>query len=364
MRQAGCFTAPTPAFTRSSRSASSSPARPRTSTPPSSSADRRASPLLPRGAGTSLCGQAIGRAVLLDMSKYLNRVLEVNAAERWARIQPGVVLDELNAQLRPHNLWFAPDVSPSNRATLGGMLGNNSSGARSIVYGRTLEHVLEMTALLPDGHTLSARPLSEDELARQVASPSREGDIYRTLTRLVSTHHEEILARYPKILRRVGGYALDEFIGGKPFSLARLLVGSEGTLATTLEAKLNLEPRPTPAQVALMVVHFRTMPEALESTSEILTTGPTAVELADKYILDLTRRSLEYARQLTFVQETRARCSSWSITARPRRSCRPSWTGWRRIAGGTGSARRSPAPSPPRTSRRSGRSARPGWRSC
>ncbi len=259
-------------------------------------------PILPRGAGTSLCGQAVGRAVVLDMSKYLNRVLEVNTEERWARVQPGVVLDELNAQLRPHGLWFAPDVSPSNRATLGGMIGNNASGARSIVYGRTLEHVREMTVVLPDGHTLAARPLTEDELARALVSTTREGDLYRTLHRLVETHRREILARYPKILRRVGGYALDEFVNGQPFSLARLLVGSEGTLATTLEAKINLEPRPAPTQVALMVVHFGTMFEALESTTEILTTGPTAIELADKYILDLTRRSLEYARQMTFVQ--------------------------------------------------------------
>jgi FAD/FMN-containing dehydrogenase/Fe-S oxidoreductase len=259
-------------------------------------------PILPRGAGTSLCGQAVGRAVVLDMSKYLNRVLEVNPEERWARIQPGVVLDELNAQLRPLGLWFAPDVSPSNRATLGGMIGNNASGARSIVYGRTLEHVREMTVVLPDGHTLAARALAEDELARALALTTREGDLYRTLHRLVDAHRHEILARYPKILRRVGGYALDEFVNGQPFSLARLLVGSEGTLATTLEATINLEPRPAPTQVALMVVHFRTMFEALESTTEILTTGPTAIELADKYILDLTRRSLEYARQMTFVQ--------------------------------------------------------------
>ena len=259
-------------------------------------------PILPRGAGTSLCGQAVGRAVVLDMSKYLNRVLEVNPEERWARIQPGVVLDELNAQLRPHGLWFAPDVSPSNRATVGGMIGNNASGARSIVYGRTLEHVREMTVVLPDGHTLAARALAEDELARALALTTREGDLYRTLHRLVGAHRHEILARYPKILRRVGGYALDEFVNGQPFSLARLLVGSEGTLATTLEATINLEPRPAPTQVALMVVHFRTMFEALESTTEILTTGPTAIELADKYILDLTRRSLEYARQMTFVQ--------------------------------------------------------------
>ena len=212
------------------------------------------------------------------------------------------MLDELNARLRPHGLWFAPDVSPSNRATLGGMIGNNASGARSIVYGRTLEHVKEMTVVLPDGHILSARTLAADELARTLAATTREGDLYRTLHRLVGAHRNEILARYPKILRRVGGYALDEFVNGQPFSLARLLVGSEGTLATTLEAKINLEPRPTPSQVALMVVHFETMFEALESTTEILATGPTAIELADKYILDLTRRSLEYARQMTFVQ--------------------------------------------------------------
>jgi FAD/FMN-containing dehydrogenase/Fe-S oxidoreductase len=259
-------------------------------------------PMLPRGAGTSLCGQAVGRAVVLDMSKYLNRVLEVNAEERWARVQPGVVLDELNAQLHPFGLWFAPDVSPSNRATLGGMIGNNASGARSLVYGRTLEHVREMSVALPDGQTLAVRALAEDELARALASTTREGNLYRTLHRLIDTHRREILARYPKILRRVGGYALDEFVNGQPFSLARLLVGSEGTLATTLEAKINLERRPAPTQVALMVVHFRTMFEALESTTEILTTGPTAIELADKYILDLTRRSLEYARQMTFVQ--------------------------------------------------------------
>jgi Fe-S oxidoreductase/FAD/FMN-containing dehydrogenase len=177
-------------------------------------------------------------------------------------------------------------------------MGNNASGARSIVYGRTLEHVREMTVVLPDGHTLAARALAEDELARALALTTREGDLYRTLHRLVGAHRHEILARYPKILRRVGGYALDEFVNGQPFSLARLLVGSEGTL----EAMINLEPRPAPTQVALMVVHFRTMFEALESTTEILTTGPTAIELADKYILDLTRRSLEYARQMTFVQ--------------------------------------------------------------
>jgi FAD/FMN-containing dehydrogenase/Fe-S oxidoreductase len=259
-------------------------------------------PLLPRGGGTSLNGQSVGRAVHLDMSKYLNRVLEVNPEERWARVQPGVVLDELNAQLRPHNLWFPPDVSPSSRATLGGMMGNNSSGARSIVYGKTIDHVLEQRAVLADGTLLTARALSAEELARMSEAPGREGEITRTLQRLVAAHREEILRRYPKIMRRVGGYNLDEFVTGKPFNLARILVGSEGTLATVLEAKVNLEPRPKPGETALMVIHFSDMLQGLDAAPEILTTGPSAVEFTDKYILDLSRSTLEYARQMTFVQ--------------------------------------------------------------
>ncbi len=257
-------------------------------------------PMLPRGAGTALAGQAVGRAIHLDMSKYLNQVLEVNEEERWARIQPGVVLDELNAQLRSHGLWFAPDPSPSNRATVGGMLGNNSSGARSLLYGRTMEHVLEMKVLLSDAEIITTRTLTDDELEAKLRAPGLEGDIHRAVQRLVTTHRDEIIKRYPKIMRRVGGYSLDEFVNGKPFNLSRILVASEGTLATTLEARINLEPRPK--MTALMVVHYRTMLEALESTMEILTTGPSAVELVDKYIMDLTRASLDYARQMTFVQ--------------------------------------------------------------
>ena len=259
-------------------------------------------PVLPRGGGTALAGQAVGRAIHLDMSKYLNQVLEVNAEERWARIQPGVVLDELNAQLRSHGLWFAPDPSPSNRATIGGMIGNNSSGARSLLYGRTMEHVLEMKVMLSDAQTITTRSLTDDEREAKLRVPGLEGDIYRAVQRLVTTHRDEIVKRYPKIMRRVGGYSLDEFVNGKPFNLSRILVASEGTLATTLEAKINLEPRPKPVETALMVVHYRDMFEALESTMEILTTSPSAVELVDKYIMDLTRASLEYARQMSFVQ--------------------------------------------------------------
>lgn len=260
-------------------------------------------PLLPRGAGTALSGQSVGRAVILDMSKELNRVLEVNLEEGWARVEPGVVLDELNAQLRPHGLWFPPDPSPSNRATIGGMIGNNSSGARSIVYGRTMEHVRELTVALADGQVAVARELSPETLDRVAAQETREGWAVRSVRDLVAAHRDEIRRRYPKILRRVGGYPLDEFVvDGRPFSLARILVGSEGTLATTLEARINLVPRPAPHQIGLVVIHFRTMLEALAASQEILETGPSGIELVDKYVLDLTRASLEYARQLTFVQ--------------------------------------------------------------
>src|SRR5574341_1657601 len=261
---------------------------------------RHGVPILPRGGGTALAGQAVGRAVQLDMSKSLTQVLEFNVEERWARVQPGVVLDELNAELRPLGLWFAPDVSPSNRATLGGMMGNNASGARSIIYGRTMEHVREMRVVLPNAQVIAARTLTDGELAAKLKLPGLEGELYRQVQRLTTTYRDEILKRYPKILRRVGGYALDEFVNGKPFNLVRLLVSSEGTLATSLEATINLEPRPQ--MTALMVIHYRSMLEALESTMEILTTGPSAVELVDKYVMDLTRASLEYARQLTFVQ--------------------------------------------------------------
>jgi FAD/FMN-containing dehydrogenase/Fe-S oxidoreductase len=259
-------------------------------------------PILPRGGGTALAGQAIGRAVLIDMSKYLNQVLEVNREERWARVRPGVVLDELNAQLRPLDLWFAPDVSPSNRATLGGMMGNNSSGARSLIYGRTMEHVLEMRVALADAQVIRTGPLEPDALDAKLRLGGLEGELYRAVQRLTTTHRDEILRRYPKIMRRVGGYALDEFVHGKPFNLSRILVSSEGTLATTLEARINLEPRPRPAETALMVVHYRDMFEALESTMEIVSTGPAAVELVDQYILDLSRANMELSRQMAFVQ--------------------------------------------------------------
>ncbi len=262
--------------------------------------NRHGVPILPRGGGTSLAGQAVNRAVVLDFSPRMNQLLEVSQEEQWCRVQPGLVQDELNVLVRPQGLLFGPDTSTSNRATLGGMLGNNSAGAHSIVYGLTLHHVLELTVLLADGSEVVLKDLSPEAFQAKLRGNGLEGQIYREVVRIVGEHREEILARYPKILRRVSGYNLDEFVKDQPFNLARLVVGSEGTLATVVEAKLRLVPRPK--FTALDVIHYADLQEALESSQEILGTGPYAVELTDKMILDLARGNLEQSKRMGFVQ--------------------------------------------------------------
>ncbi len=241
-------------------------------------------PVTMRGGGTSQGGQAIGAGLQIDTSKYYNRVLEVNAEERWARVEPGVVLDELNAQLAPLGLRFAPDISTASRATVGGMMSNNSSGARSVYYGKTIDHVLEQTVALSDASVVHFRPIRRAEIP---SGATLEADCYRAVLRLASAHAAEVDRRYPKILRRVGGYNLDEFIDAeKPVNLAKLIVGSEGTLGVILEAKLNLVP--LPKAKAVMVIPFAELLEALAATPIILQHKPSAVEVMDKSILDYT----------------------------------------------------------------------------
>src|SRR5213075_2308419 len=158
-----------------------------------------------RGGGTSQAGQAIGAGVIVDTSKYLNHLIEVNVAERWARVEPGIVLDELNAQLKPHGLRFAPDISTASRATVGGMIANNSSGARSVLYGKTIDHVLEQHVVLSDGSVAYFRPLAAAELDAACAGDSLEATCYREVRRVAAECADEVERRFPKILRRVGG---------------------------------------------------------------------------------------------------------------------------------------------------------------
>ncbi|MCS6858848.1 MAG: FAD-binding protein [Abditibacteriales bacterium] len=265
-------------------------------------------PILPRGSGTSLGGQTVGKAIVLDFSKYMNHILELNADEGWVRVQPGVVLDELNAALRPQGLMFAPDVATSNRASLGGMVGNNSSGAHSLLYGKTVDHVRAVEVVLADG----TRVMLGDQSSHAALPAARIAD---GLRRIVAENRDEIMTRFPKILRRVAGYNLEWFLPLEDrrafargrlqplvdeFNLAKILVGSEGTLATTVEATLNLVP--VPKRTALCVVHFDDLYESLEATPLCLDCEPSAVELTDKFILDLTRGNRVHARQRAFLQ--------------------------------------------------------------
>ena len=274
-------------------------------------------PILPRGGGTSLAGQSVGEAIVLDMSKYMNRLLEVNAAERWARVEPGIILDELNHQLKPHGLMYAPDVATSSRANVGGTIGNNSAGSHSLIYGKTIDHVMSLDLVLSNTEEVTALPISLKELETKKRGNTLEAHIYGELCRICADNASEIRKRYPRILRRVAGYNLDEYVkdaGSKevtpyrrdgcdadhPFSLTKILVGSEGTLATTVEATINLVP--TPKLTALCVVHFDSLITSMEAMQPILACNPTAVELIDKTILDMARGSLEFSRLTTFIE--------------------------------------------------------------
>jgi FAD/FMN-containing dehydrogenase/Fe-S oxidoreductase len=264
-------------------------------------------PITARGGGTSQAGQSIGAGVILDFSKYCHRILEMNAADKWVRVEPGCVLDDLNQHVKPHGLQFAPDISTANRATIGGMIANNSSGTHSIIHGKTIDHVLELKALLADGSVIDACPLTEAELAAKCARQEMEGAGYRTLLRLAAEHADEIERRYPKILRRVGGYNLDAFAAcglalanSQATNLANLFVGSEGTLGIVLEAKLRLIE--LPRAKALLVVQFAGLLDALAATPRILTHQPAALEVMDRRILDCTKLNAEASRLRDFIQ--------------------------------------------------------------
>jgi FAD/FMN-containing dehydrogenase/Fe-S oxidoreductase len=235
-------------------------------------------PVLPRGAGTSQCGQTVGRALVIDTSKHLNSVVAFDKAARRVTVEPGVVMDRLNAYLRPHGLFFPVDVSPSNRATIGGMAGNNSCGARSIRYGNMVHNVHAIEAILADGETLAFGPADE--------ATGRAAALWERLRALGLSEADEIKARFPKVLRRVGGYNIDELAGNRP-NLARLLVGSEGTLAFSTRITLDLQP--VPKHRALGICHFPRFYAAMEATRHIVELDPAAVELVDRTMIELAR---------------------------------------------------------------------------
>lgn len=269
-------------------------------------------PLLPRAAGSSLAGQTVNEAVVIDFTRYMNDVVEVNAEQRWVRVQPGVVLDPLNAHLRPYGLQFGPDPASSNRAAMGGIVANNSTGSHSIMYGMTADHVLETKVLLSDGSRADFTPVENGTLQARTKLPGLEGDIYRSIAELTDNerNREVIRTGTPKHWRRCGGYNLDRFaVEGIPFrsdvdsrfNLSHLVCGSEGTLAVMEEIKLALVP--VPQRTALAVVHFGGIYEALSAVPTILEVDPSAVELLDHVGITLCRDVPQFGRLLrTFVE--------------------------------------------------------------
>ena len=244
-------------------------------------------PILPRGAGTSQCGQTVGAALVIDCSKFLNQIVEFSAQRREAVVQPGVVLDQLNAFLRPHKLWFPVDVSTSAQATIGGMTGNNSCGARSIRYGNMVHNVAGVDAWLSGGEEFFFGP--SDAVAQ---GPAAYRALVERVHAVVRREAAEIEARWPKVLRRVQGYNLDMIQPGSeaqpnPHNLAHLLVGSEGTLAFSRRVVLKLAP--IPPHKVLGVVHFPTFHESMDMTRHIVGLDPDAVELVDRTMIELAR---------------------------------------------------------------------------
>jgi FAD/FMN-containing dehydrogenase/Fe-S oxidoreductase len=242
--------------------------------------------VVPRGGGTSQCGQTINHALAIDCSKHLNRILELDVAGRRCVVEPGIVLDDLNRALKPHGLWFPVDISTSSRATLGGMTGNNSCGARSLRYGNTRENVLSMDALLAHGDTAHFGPAQAD--LSDVSSPSLRA-IAGDLLKIGAREAEEIEAQFPKVQRRVGGYNLDALVPGRnDLNLAHILIGSEGTLGFTTKIELKLSP--VLGRRAVGACHFGRFYEAMDAAQHLVKLKPIAVELVDRTMIELARK--------------------------------------------------------------------------
>lgn len=268
--------------------------------------------LIPRTAGTSLGGQCVGTGIVVDVSKHWNKILEINVEEHWVRVQPGVIRDELNVFLAKHGLFFGPVTATASRAMIGGMVGNNSCGATSIVHGTTRDHVLEIEAILSDGSEVKFGSIGEAEFLKKTKEETLERVVYRQLFELLQLpeNQENIRREFskPEIHRRNTGYAVDVLLDHKPFNpngpdfnFCKLLTGSEGTLAFTTAVKLNVVPLPPPVP-AVLCAHFPSLNECMEATLVAMTHRPDQCELVDKFTLDCTKDNIEQAKNRFFVE--------------------------------------------------------------
>ncbi|MFN8134519.1 MAG: FAD-binding oxidoreductase [Bacteroidales bacterium] len=268
--------------------------------------------LIPRAAGTSLAGQVVGGGIVVDVSKHFTNIIELNEQEHWIRLQPGIVLDELNKMLEPKGLFFGPETSTSNRCMIGGMVGNNSCGSHSLVYGSTRDHLLEVKALLSDGSEVVFGNLTKTEFEQKCNLQTLEGAVYRNIRNILENpeNQAEIESQFPdkSIHRRNTGYAIDLLLDNQPFTesgeefnFCRLIAGSEGTLCFITEIKLNLVPLP-PKEKALVCVHCHSLDEAFRGNIIALLHKPVAIELMDDIILEQTKANITQRKNRFFLQ--------------------------------------------------------------
>ena len=268
-------------------------------------------PIIARGAGTSLAGQVVGQGIVVDISRYMDAILEVNPAERYVWVEPGVVLDQLNQYLKKFRLFFAPETSTANRCTIGGMVGNNACGAHSLIYGSTRDHLIEVKGYLSDGSYVHFKPLNLDEFNQKMKLPGLEGKIYKQLYEQLSQPliQKQILDNYPDpaLKRRNTGYAIDQLLyntvfghGDEPFNFCKLIAGSEGTLMFVTRIKLNLLPLED-KEVGLLCAHFDTLEQAIQANLIALQFRPDAIELIDHTIVSCTKNNIEQQRNRFFI---------------------------------------------------------------
>ena len=270
------------------------------------------SSLIPRGAGTSLAGQVVGKGIVVDVSRFMTNILEINVEEKWVRVEPGVVLDELNIVLEPDRLFFSPETSTSNRCMIGGMVGNNSCGAHSLLYGSTRDHLISVKTILSDGTVADFQPISKEEFIEKCDLDNLEGELYRNMAKILTdvVNQKEIEEQFPDkaIHRRNTGYALDVLLDSEPFiesdnkfNFCKLLAGSEGTLAFMTEIKLSLDPLPPPVK-ALICVHCNSLEDALNGNLIALKYHPGAIELMDKVLMDLSKENITQNKNRFFIE--------------------------------------------------------------
>ena len=260
----------------------------------------------PRGGGTGTNGQSLSTGIILDCSKYMNQILEVNLEAGWVKVQPGVVLDRLNSYLKPYGVFFAPNLAPSSRATLGGMVNTDACGKGSRIYGRTSDHLLELTWVLADGTTTSSYPVASKELAQLKIQGGLIGQIYRQVDEIITTKQSLIEQQFPKMPRFLTGYNLAKVYDPERefFDLNRILAGSEGTLAVITAAKLKLTPIPRFKE--LLVIHYACFDHALNASQSLLAFNPAAIETIDETILHLAKQDEIYHHVKDFIADAQA----------------------------------------------------------